>query len=372
MPDLDFIFESASPICHIDACISAEKDAYYLYLFSSVEYGAKMLNSLWICNRHETPEKMDLSPMDRGEGPLLGKENVSAMQPQYGMEFNPDKLSAVWYDTGDAVAIYYGKKLICAIPPIVGLYDFPGFSVFAKGQTRYAWEMPDDPEFAKKVESNRNFWEIIQKEETWKKLEQDYLTVTDNFFGSPHTAVKPLGSEKFPNRSLAQGKKGNMIFNITLGVSQYAMPTVAKAFGNDCADQSRIELAFATIDKHAQLLDLMAMVMKDLADIPWDERSFLWHGHTVDFPNIRNFAALLFINPIYIDGMEAPQWKNFSGGKVNTLWIVPINEFELNFLRDKGIDELIRECKSPNIMHIFAGIPKFFPYTASPNFVRIN
>lgn len=356
----------------MDACISAEKDAYYLYLFSSIEYGAKVLNRLWICNRHETPDEMDVSPLDRGEGVLLGKENVSDMQPQYGMEFNPDKLSAVWYDTGDAVAIYYGKKLICAIPPIVGLYDFPGFSIFAKGQTLYAWGMPEDPEFVKRIENCRTLWDILGREDTWKKLEQDYLAEADNFFGSPHTDIKPLASEKFPHRSLAQGKRNNMLFNITLGVSQYAMPAVAKEFGNNCADQSRIELAFATIDKHFQLLDLMAAVMKDIADIPWEERSFLWHGHTIDFPNIRSFAALLLINPIFIDGMEEPHWRSFSGGRVNTLWLIPINASELQFLRDKGIDALVKRCPAPKLMHIFSGMPKFMPESISPNIMRIN
>ena len=182
MNDREFIFESSSPICHIDAVVAAEKNAYYFYFFCSPEYGAKVLNRLWICNRHETPDELDLSPLDNGEGPLLGKENVSEMQPKYGMELNPDKISCVWYDTGDAAAIYYGKKLICAIPPIAGLYDFPGFSIFAKGQTRYAWEMPKEPEFEKIVNDNKQFWEIINNENTWKQLEQDYLAVAAGFY----------------------------------------------------------------------------------------------------------------------------------------------------------------------------------------------
>ncbi len=363
MSDREFIFESSSPICHIDACIAAEKDAYYLMLFSSIEYGAKVLNMLWICNRHETPAELDISPLDRGEGPLLGKENVSDMQPKFGMEFNPDKFSAVWYDTGDAVAIYYGKKLICAIPPIVGLYDFPGFSIFAKGQTRYAWEMPTEPEFESRVQNQKNFWEIIQREETWKKLEQDYIAITDEFFGAPHTAVKSLASEKFPNRSLVQGTKNkSILYNITVGVSQYAMPAVAKAFGNDCADQSRIELAFACYDKFSPLVDLMALVMKDIADIPWNERSFLWHGHTIDFPNIAGFSALLLVDASTIFGMEAPRWRKFGGGKVNTLWLVPISEAELEFLRMKGIDELMERCMIQRYLHVFDNVPKFLQF----------
>lgn len=363
MSEREFIFESKSPICHIDAVIAAEKNAYYLMLFSSIEHGAKMLNSLWICNRHQTPDEMDLRGLEKGEGPILGKENVSEMQPQYGMEFNPDKFSAVWYDTGDAVAVFYGKKLICAIPPIVGLYDFPGFSIFAKGQTRYAWEMPTEPEFAQKIEQQRQFWEIIRREETWKKLEQDYIAVTDEFFGEPHTAVKPLGSEKFPNRSLVQGRKNkSVLYDITVGVSQYAMPTVAKAFGNDCADQSRIELAFACYDKFSPLIDLMAIVMKSIADIPWSERSFLWHGHTIDFPNIKGFSALLLVDPTTIFGMEEPKWRKFGGGRVNTLWIVPISEAELEFIRMKGIDELMERCTYQRYLHIFDNTPKFLGF----------
>ncbi|PWJ10380.1 hypothetical protein [Ruminococcus flavefaciens] len=82
----------------------------------------------------------------------------------------------------------------------------------------------------------------------------------------------------------------------------------------------------------------MGMVMKDVGDMPWDERSFLWHGHTFDFPNIRRFAAMLFINPIYIEGIE----------------------------------ELIKQCPAPKLMHIFSGILKFLPYSASPDFVRMS
>jgi len=195
MSESKFIFESSSPICGIDAVIAAEEKAYYLYFLSSPEYGARMLNVLWICNRHETPNEIDYSTLDKNEGPVFPKENVSEMQPLHGMEFDPDKFSCVWYDTGDAAAIYYDKKLICAIPPIVGLHDFPGFSVFAKGETRYAWGMPKNPDFEKQIGDHRIFWEMMQKEDTWKKLEQDYFNAVNTFFESPHTKNQPIGSE---------------------------------------------------------------------------------------------------------------------------------------------------------------------------------
>ena len=360
---MNSIFESKSPVCHIDAVISAEKNAYYLYFFCSPEYGAKVLNMLWICNRCETPDELDLSGLNRGEGPVLGKENVSELQPQGGMELNPAILRCVWFDTGDAAAIYYGKKLIAVIPPIAGLYDFPGFSIFAKGQTRYAWGMPEGPDLENIINENKKFWETAGDESVWENYKQAQLAAVDKFFGCPHTQCSPAGKERFPYRSLVQGQRKNMIFNFTLGMSQYAMPRIAHAFGNNCSDQSRTELGFATVERHLQLLELMAMVMKDVADIPWDERSFLWHGHTLDFTNIGGFAAILFVNPVYIEGMESPEWPGLAGGRVNTLWMIPISAAELDFLRQKGVEELIKlSGGAKQICHIFDGIPKFLHY----------
>lgn len=360
MSEREFIFNSSSPICEIDAVIAAEENSYYLYFTSSPEFEMRILNALWICNRHETPDKTDyMSALEKNEGPTLSKENVSEMQPIHGMEFNPDKFSCVWYDTGDAAAIFYDKKLICVIPPIVGLYDFPGFSVFAKGQTHYAWEMPKDPEFEKQIMDNKLFWEMIKNENTWKKLEQDYLEAIDTFIGSPCTNKKSIGIEKFPNRAIVQGNKDSKLYSITIGVSLYAMPSVAKVFGNNCKDQSRIEFGFSAISSHSKLTDIMDMVMSDVADIPWKERSFFWHGHTITFNYIIKFVAILFINPIYVEGMESPQWQKISGCKVNTLWLVPITATELKYLRDHGIDELIKKSDHPKSLHIFDGKPKF-------------
>ena len=79
----------------------------------------------------------------------------------------------------------------------------------------------------------------------------------------------------------------------------------------------------------------MGMVMKDVGDMPWDERSF-------------------------------------AGGRVNTLRMIPINEAELVFLRENSIEELIKQCPAPKLMHIFSGTPKFLPYSASPDFVRMS
>jgi hypothetical protein len=60
--------------------------------------------------------------------------------------------------------------------------------------------------------------------------------------------------------------------------------------------------------------------------------------------------------------MEAPRWRKFGGGKVNTLWLVPISEAELEFLRMKGIDELMERCMIQRYLHVFDNVPKFLQF----------
>lgn len=52
--------------------------------------------------------------------------------------------------------------------------------------------------------------------------------------------------------------------------------------------------------------------------------------------------------------------------------MIPINEAELDYLRENVIEEIIKQCSAPKLMHIFSGTPKFLPYSASPDFVRMS
>ncbi len=104
---------------------------------------------------------------------------------------------------------------------------------------------------------------------------------------------------------------------------------------------------------------MMFSVMSDVANMPWNEHNFLWHGHTFDFPNIKGFSQILLINPAYIEGMECPQWRRFLGNRVNLLWLVPITAEEFKALSENGIAEMIKICAEPQKLHIFDGRPKF-------------
>ena len=64
-------------------------------------------------------------------------------------------------------------------------------------------------------------------------------------------------------------------------------------FGSHYNDCNRIELGFAAQERHEPLTQMMFSVMSDVANMPWNELNFLWHGHTFDFPNIKGFLLFL-------------------------------------------------------------------------------
>ena len=190
-------------------------------------------------------------------------------------------------------------------------------------------------------------------------LTKENLSPIEEFLGSKHENYFAIDGGHFPLKALAQGRKNGVIYDITLGVSQFAMPRSEIVFRNNYLDCNRIELGFATQEQHGPLARLMASVISDVANMPWIEHDILWHSHTFDSPNIKDFSQILLINPVYVKGLEHPQWRNFMGNRINLLWLVPITAEELSFLREKGIAELISICPEPQKLHIFDGKPKF-------------
>ncbi|EWM53186.1 suppressor of fused domain protein [Ruminococcus flavefaciens] len=355
----NIIFESHSPICNIDAVIEADENTYYLYLMTSPETGVNILRALWICNRRPAPDTFDPESMAGGKAPMMPKSNLAPLHPATGLDMYPEKISCCWFDSGNGVAIFYAGRLLCAIPPYAGLHDFPGFSLFAKGQTRYAWEMPADKNFEERCKGLATFWDKIQSDDSWPEIQEENLRVIEQFYGGEHEKYYAIDGGKFPLKALAQGRKNGVLYGITLGVSQFAMPRAEAVFGSHYVECNRIELGFAAQQNHEPLMQMMFSVMSDVARMPWTERDFLWHGHTFDFTNIRGFSAIVLINPAYIQGMECPQWRRFIGNRVNMLWLVPITAQELEYLRENGIAEMLKRCPDVTHLHIFEGRPKF-------------
>ncbi len=352
----EVILESRSPVCRLDAVVSRERDSYYFYIMRTPEHMCELVHRCWICNRKPAPDEITEASFEGG-APMLPKRNVGPEHKPAGMDLDADRLSIVWYRSGDTAALLCDDEIICVIPPVAGKYDFPGYSKFAAGQHRYAWALPASTRKMKaEIDENRKYWKYIS-ENHWPESRERHLAVLNGFFDRTSKSLD-TDQGRFPYRSLVQGVKNDVVYNFTVGVSRFPMPKSAIHFGNSYEESCYIELGFACSQKHAALADLMGSVMAQIADMPWQELNILWHGHTVDFPNIRGCSALLFINPDMVPGLEKPDYSA-SKKKINLLWIVPVTEEEMKTIRSEGINKAVSHVHFPERLHIFDGQTKF-------------
>lgn len=353
------IFSTKSPLCDIKAVVDMDENAYYLYLLEHPDTEPSVLRTLWICNRKPTPKELDVKGMEEGIAPMLPEDFVSEEHPAEGMEIDPEKLSAVWYESGDSIAVFYDDELICSVPPYAGFHDFPGFSRYAKGQHKYAWALPDAMDnFIKRIDKTIDFWTYMNKD-LWQKSQEEHLKVLDKFFDSRHDGFFGIDGKKFPPRALAQGHRNGTVYGISLGVSLFPMPKSEIVFDTDYSKYSHVEFGFANEEKYSSVLKMMYPFIGRIADIPWKRLNVLWHGYNFGFDGIEGFDGIVLINPRFVQGLEKPKYRNLLGNEINLLWLVPITHEELEFLNKNGIDALLERCKNPQKLHIFNNSPKF-------------
>lgn len=357
---MDIIKESHSPLCDLSAAVEKDKDAYYFYIIQSPALRPKIVSAVWICNRRPAPEKLDTDAMGKGKAPMMPKPYVSDKHPAGGMELDPEEINIIWFPSGESAAVFYGNELLCSIPPYAGYEKLSGWSLYVKGRTPYGWAMPPaDSNFAEKeVLKAAKFWGFINSN-PWPEIQKKHMDAIESFFGSKHEKYYAIDGGHFPAKAVAQGRRDGVIYGISLGVSKFPMPKIELTFADSSPKFCRTELGYAVTENHAPLCEMLTSTISSAANIPWEEISWLGHGHSFDFTNIKGFSAIILINAFQVEGLEAPKYPGFFGSKINLMWLVPITAEELNFLRENGIEKLLKLCRDITRVHIFDGRPKF-------------
>ena len=351
----DFIYISRSPLTGQEAAVGKDENAYYLYLMEPPERMAKVLRILWLCNRRPAPAVMTAE----GGGSILLPREFVGHDPE-GIELDEDSLRINWYATGDSPVVFDREGILGAIPPYAGLHDFPGFTRYMKGVHRYGWEMPPETEQGIRVwmnEANEQ-WRLTLTEKGWNAFDQAFREVYSRFAGEPSAYLR-FDQETFPHRRLWMGKQKDIFYNLTVGMSQAEMPGAQIQFGNEYQKFARMELGFACFELCERAKNAMVPAMDALTRLPWEERAYLGHGHTVDFGNLPGFASLLLVDASQVPELPSPVMPAFLRTSPRFCWLVPITARETAFVREKGVEELLRHAWMPKLMHIFDGEPKF-------------
>ncbi len=362
----EIILKSCSPVSHVEAFVEKSDSCYYFYLWFNPLRQDACMRTCWICNRHSAPQLVDLDGMGNGKAPMMPADYV-AHAPR-GMELDEASLSIVWLEEGTGAALLSGEELLCLIPEWSGYKDFHGYAKYAKGTGPFAWEMTNAlPNLTERVQNARRLWEFYGQKEheyAWVMTQRaeimKFIGVHENDFDITLRPNQQSWDPTFPKKVVISGSRNETVYGVTAGVSLLPMPMVEMHTNEDPKEIRRMELGFAAVEQHRALCRPMYGTMCAFANFPWDQFTFLAHGHTIPFRNIGGFAAVLFVNPRFVEGLESPSLARFpDGGIVNLLWVVPITQEEYDYAVQNSSEALLKKAADPARIHVFDGKPKF-------------
>lgn len=346
----EIIIEEWSPVCNIQAFVERSSTTYYFYLWMNPESDAAEVHSCWVCNRIEAPEQVDFEAMEQGEAPCMPKQFVK--HEQKGIELDESKLSLQWFEEGDAAALLMNNDIIAVIPCFSGYNDFYGYSIYAEGTGPFAWGLKDALSvFSEKVIKSKQFWNYFESD-YWENIQQSHIETLEKLFGK-YEKYFAIDGNKFPPKALIKGTRNDIVYGITAGVSMIPMPKVEMYYHDDSNNFRRIELGFACVKKHESITSMMYQTLSGLSTMPWSEITFLGHGHTIPYNNIKGFTALLFVNSRILP-LERPKYSTSFGDAVNLLWVVPIVQDEYEYIVKNDIESFLEKVDITKI-HIFNG-----------------
>lgn len=365
--ECEIIIESNSLLCDVQAFVERYKNCYYFYLWFNPTSPDCKVKACWICNRNKAPKKINTDDMGNGKAPMMPAEYVA--HDLDGISLDEQKLSIVWFEEGASAALTYNDEILCVIPEWSGFKDFHGYAKYAKGTGPFAWEITGALDtLTERVNNAKKFWETFAKDEksAWMWLSnqlsevKDFVGDHESDFNIANKTDKTLKDTTFPPKIVISGTRDGVVYGITAGVSLAAMPSVDMHTKDDPKNIRRMELGFAAEEKFRQICRPMYANLSMYASIPWQQFTFLAHGHTVPFKNLKGFEAVLFVNPNFVDGLESPAYSGFlDGGIVNMLWVVPITQKEYDFIVNNDMAALMQKAENPRRIHIFDGKNKF-------------
>lgn len=353
MSETHILLEEWSPICAVQAFVEESDTCCYFYLWFHPGKEDGIIKSCWICNTAGAPEQIDVDGMQSGMAPAMPKEFVG--HDIDGIRLHKEKLSIVWFEEGDAAALLEGDKLLCVIPGWSDGHNFNGYSRYAVGTTPYAWELTQaEAVLRKRVEKSRDFWNYFEGE-YWEEVQNLHVQTLETFYGK-YEKYYAIDGGKFPPKALITGQKEGVYYGITAGVSLFPMPKAEQYFGEETPDYRRIELGFAATEEQQEVCMKMYSLLSGISSLPWDEVSFLGHGHTVPCGAIEGFAAVWLLDARLLPQIDAPSYPDFMGEKINLLWSVPLTQQEYEIIREIGTEQMLQRLEGRlDKIHIFDG-----------------
>jgi hypothetical protein len=335
------LIEQSSPNGNVLATVEELGGAVYLYLHGAEDSDFKS-RACWICNLRPAPPEIDIDAMKRGEPPLMPAS--ACAHPQGATPLDASRLNFLWFEEGDALALYEGDDLLAIVPGWAGPNNFSGYARDCIAQTRLAWPLKDaQASFRGRLESAQEFWRSWSEEKPWHAIQERMLEAYGRAFGVKESKYYSIDSGKWPPRAIARYEAPAGVILVTLGISIRPQPLV-EMYVQDPRPQRRIELGIALERSQFTEEEIMATIkyLATQANLPWNAYSWLGNGHTMgcdSCPVGPQFDAMMLLKaPSGAPPIILPSYRD---DPVNLLWMVPLTEAERQYAAEKGSGELM-------------------------------
>lgn len=324
MNEPEVIIFERSPFGNLDAIVQQDGRTLYFYLAGGESHPTK---ACWLGNLIKGPLEINTEEMEQGIPPLIPR--IHCDHPEGRSIPAEDDLEIVWFEEGNGAAVLDSGSVIGIIPPWSGVEKFAGYARDCLAETAVAWPMPQTNSMQRRIDRAKSFWDSFSNGNPFGELQPRLLEAFEMRFGTQQN-YWAIDGEEFPNRGLLQAShKGKTTF-VTVGMSLFPLPDIEMYVENPSV-QRRVEIAFQVDEKHVnkQLTDEVSQSMARLASMPWRKLTWFGHQHSCEF-RLESIPgqhfALFFMDP------REPV-LSYRDDPVQTLWLVPIDESDLNALK---------------------------------------
>lgn len=301
--------------------------------------------AVWLANHGPAPQTSDRARLSAGLPPVMPRAHTR--HPSGRPPLDADGLSVLWFEEGDGVALFENDQILAVIPGWADMErGMPGYAREAIGETAFAWSLREAWEgLALRIAKARSYWRWRRGEGNWDSYRRLVLGHLDGRLG-PAGRYLEFGGDRLPRVGVSERPavpgRGHPVLS-TVGMSCQRMPTVER-YIEQPESHARIELATAT----ARDPQAGARLLRWLAHYPWQEVTWLGHGHTArwrhrssPFPLGDRYGGVIPLSGAG-PGPRLPDLSGlvFGGDTVRWLWMIPLTEQELQLAHERGPDAL--------------------------------
>ena len=318
------------------AVVEDDGRTVYLYLNPAGESHATS-RAVWVRNLVPAPTQPDSNAMKNGQAPLLQAE--ACRHPDGLGPLKSEELDIVWFQEGNAVALFLDGQPEALIPPWSGMDGFFGYAAEAIGADVGTMPFPEDRAgLQARLDENLAFWTARSQGNFWSAYRDRMLAHYEAVYG-PHRQYFAVTDRDYPPLAVVEFESHDEAVYVTLGMSGQHMPDV-ELYEEEPQNHVRSELVWSSPTADASAPGLLARV----ALYPWLASAYLGPGHLYRSGMDGTDRAYILFTQEFPIARPAP--FDSDGYPVRFLYSFPVGDEWLQVARTRGTEHVLSKLRS--------------------------